>query len=355
VIVSIENGFANRVGDQTDTLIFERIIAAYNKAKVTQLAASEVYQVGNEWLPIYERHMGEVMEALSGENVPGLKRIYDNFFREPCSVGLHGMPVDMFQHYFSGNITAEYLQYYLNDSLHRIRLWLETMGKTCPVTALETPNVGNPYGYFIDGTFIRAGTDYQHYYATVIERLIRGSEHKTVLELGAGFGGMAYYLMANSADLTYIDIDLPENVALASFYLLSAFPDKNIALYGEIDLQRDDVNDYDAVLLPNFALPMLKTDSVDLVFNSYSLAEMSRETIETYIAQFNRIASKFIFHVNHNRVSVVKADEFAIDTEKFELLFRAPALWNMARNKEMDEFEYLYKNKRMVFAAPEAS
>lgn len=354
MILSIENSFENREGNVESSQIFERIIAAYNKSKMIQQTSSAVYQVSNDWIPIYDQHMGQIMEALSQHDVPGLKKIYNNFFRHSCSVGLHGLPVDMFQHYFSGNVTAEYQKLYMDDLLHRIRLWLETMETSCPLTDLTSPNLGNPYGCQIDGVFIRAGSDYQHYYATIIGRLIRSPEHKAVLELGAGFGGMAYYLLRDNDNLTYIDVDLPENAALTSFYLLSAFPEKKIALYGEIDLASDDVNNYDAVILPNFALKQLKSGSVDLAFNSYSLAEMSRETINNYINEFNRVCNKFIFHVNHNKVSLVKADEFPIDKNKFELVFRAPALWNMARNAEMDEFEYLYKNKQMTFTATQA-
>ena len=51
----------------------------------------------------------------------------------------------------------------------------------------------------------------------------------------------------------------------------------------------------------------------------------------------------------------MKADEFKVDLNKFELVYRAPALWNMARNIEMDEFEYLFKNKSLVFAEPQVA
>ena len=82
---------------------------------------------------------------------------------------------------------------------------------------------------------------------------------------------------------------------------------------------------------------------------------MSSEAVDNYLAHFNRLSNKFIFHINHTRDSVVKADEFKVDLNKFELVYRAPALWNMARNIEMDEFEYLFKNKSLVFAEPQVA
>jgi hypothetical protein len=140
-------------------------------------------------------------------------------------------------------------------------------------------------------------------------------------------------------------------VALASYYLMSSFPEKRIALFGEIDLETDDLDAFDAILLPNVAMGAMKDDSVDLVFNSYSLAEMSRETIDCYIKEVNRFSAKFFYHVNHTKNSLVKASEFPVDRRKFELLYRAPALWNFARNPGMDEFEFLYINRAMQFSA----
>jgi len=347
--LTIGNGFDNR-NVEVDTSIIKRIINSYNKAKMAQQNAAKEYQVGDMWLPIYESYMKEAIAALTRKDEIEVAKIYGNFFREPCSWGLHGMPVDMASTYFSGNIAEESIELYAADLMHRINIWLISIGKTCPISSLDTPIIGNPYGFYIDGKFFRAGVDYQHYYATIISRLVRSKAHKFVLELGGGFGGLAHFLVRDNENLTYIDVDLPENMALTAFYLLSAFPDKKIALFGEIDLATADLSEFDAIILPNFSVQDIKDDSIDLVFNSYSLAEMPIHTATNYINQFNRIASKFIYHVNHTVVTTAKADTFEIDFTKFELISRAPALWNMARNNNMDEFEYLYKAKHLTFS-----
>jgi putative sugar O-methyltransferase len=307
-------------------------------------------------LPIYQSYMSDIMTALSTGSVEKVSTIYNNFFREPCSVGLHGLPVDMFQHFFVEQIDQLHKKKFLNDFLHRYRLWRSTIGHSAAVDTLKSPDIGNPYGFTVDNVFIRAGSDYLHYYASMIARLIRGGkQRKVVVELGGGFGGMPYYLVRDNSDITYVDFDLPENLALTAFYLLSAFPDKRVALYGEVDIETLNPCDYDVVLMPNFEIARMPDSSADLVFNSYSLAEMSSEAVDNYLGHFNRLSNKFIFHINHTRDSVVKADEFKVDLNKFELVYRAPALWNMARNIEMDEFEYLFKNKSLVFAEPQVA
>ena len=348
MLLSIENGFSNRKM-KVDDQIIRRIIKAYNLSKAKQKKMSEDYQVGYMWLPIYEGFMKEIMAALSSENHEAVSKIYSNFFREPCSIGLHGMPCDMFADYFTGSITEDAKGRYVADLMHRFNIWIDSIGKTMPITVLNAPDIGNPYGCFIDGNFYRAGCDYQHYYATMISRLVRSPKHKFVLEIGGGFGGLAYFIVRDNPGLTYIDVDLPENMALAAFFLLSGSPDKKIALYGEVDLAKDDLSQYDALILPNFAIQEIRDNAIDLCFNSYSLSEMPMTTVKNYMGHFNRISSKFIYHINHTSVGGIKADDFAVDYTKFELISRAPALWNESRNTEMDEYEFLYKTKNLSF------
>ena len=343
---SVEKGFA-ACGEeaQDDSDILNRICAAYNKAKDVQRYASLVYSPSNEWLPIYERQLGEVISVLSNRDIDKLGNIYGNFWRDPCSTGLHGLPVDMKKHFFGKRIGRRYGMLWLNDVLHRYRLWYSLLGNTHEIAALDSPNIGNPYGYFIEGQFIKGGSDYLHYYATLIGRLIKAETSKCVVELGAGFGGMAYYLCRDNSDLTYIDFDLPENMALTAYYLLKAFPDKNILLFGEANLTPESIEDNDILIMPSFEIGNLPAESADLVFNSYSLAEMSPETISVFVTEFMRIikANGYFLHVNHNKNSLVVADDFGVDPVQFGLLYKIPALWNIARNSRMDEYEYLYR------------
>ncbi len=97
--------FAPRLGiAQDDSVILKRIIAAYKTAKVDQRNAGEAFNVSNEWLPIYERNLGPVMKALLTEDVGELQRMYENFFRDPCSTGLVGLPINMPNVFFGGTI-----------------------------------------------------------------------------------------------------------------------------------------------------------------------------------------------------------------------------------------------------------
>ncbi len=344
---SINDCFLSRKSQTIDSNIFERICRSYNLAKDVQERADSVYQVGNEWVPIYKRYMGDIMRVLNECDFHSMELIYNNFMREPCSVGLHGIGgyERMTKNYFSGNISTPNARIYIKDVINRYNIWNAEFGNSHNIESLKGPLLGNTYGHFVDGIFVEGGSYYNHYYATKISQLLKDNKRSSVLELGGGFGNMAYYLMQESNNVTYFDFDLPENFALTAFYLLSSFPKKKIALYGEVDLENDNINNYDLILMPNFEIDKVSTNSIDLVFNSYSLAEMPPNTIKNYINIINRISNNYIYHLNHTKYSTMSADDFPINLDKFELIKRTEALWNKAINFSMDEFEFLYKSR----------
>lgn len=332
-----------------DTALLKRISSAYKKASHDLLACSEIFRPSNEWLPIYQQNLKEVMQALEECNTNELDKIYRNFWREPCSTGLIGLPVDMKKSFFGNNKKISYVNktLFLNDSIHRFNLWKKFLGQRYSVDSLISPLIGNPYGYFIENMFIKAGADYQHYYATRINDLLNDKQgRKVVAEIGGGFGGMAYYLIRDAKNTTYIDFDLPENLALTSYYLLKSFPEKKVLLYSEAAFEGVNLADYDIVLMPNFLLDNLPDGTCDLVFNSYSLAEMSQQTISHYVLQSAKLIKNggWFFHVNHTRHSLVSARDFPIP-ENFVLLSEEFAAWNLGRNSDMDEYEFLYMKK----------
>jgi putative sugar O-methyltransferase len=345
---SVEKGFADRNEKMSeDSDLLNRICIAYNKSKKIQRHVSPVYSPSNEWLPIYERPLKEVIDALTKGDLNKLGHIYSNFWRDPCSTGLTGLQIDMQKNFFKGKISLRHKMLWLNDALYRLRLWNRLLGNTHTIEDLDSPNIGNPYGYYYNGSFIKVGSDYQHYYATMIGGMIKENKSKVVVELGSGFGGMPYYLLRDNKNITYIDLDLPENAALTAYYLIKAMPKKKIRLFGETDLTQESILSNEILIMPSFVIETLPSDFAGVVFNSYSLAEMSVETINTYINEFTRIIcdTGYFQHVNHNKNSLIIADDFGINPEKFSLLYKTPALWNMGRNTQMDEYEYLYRKE----------
>lgn len=339
----VAEGCQDRVEEEIDdSLILRRIMTSYRKAKVAQIKAAQVYQVSSLWLPIYQRKLRGVMKALADENLDELATMYRNFYRDPCSTGLVGVTPNMKKHYFSGKIKKKHQSLYLFDILCRFRLWSSLLGPGYTARDLVSPNIGNPFGLVIDGVFVPSGSDYMHYYATELNRMVADNSSQVVVELGGGFGGMAYYLLRDSSRTTYVDFDLPENMALTAYYLLRAHPEMKAALYGEDELSSETLQNNRIVLMPNFEISKMPSKSAAAVFNSYSLAEMSTEAIQEYIQQMTRISRKYFFHINRTEGVPVEASSFGIEKYGYELLYQKPGLWNRGRSLVVGEREYLY-------------
>jgi putative sugar O-methyltransferase len=233
----------------------------------------------------------------------------------------------------------------LIDHVYRYRLLKKLMPDLSP-EKLHVEDFGNPYGMYVDGKFVRTGTDYQYYYANQVKQLLcKEPDHAVVAELGGGIGGFAHFLMkARGSRLTYINLDLPEILCISTYQLLNLFPEKKSVLYGEIEnINTESLSCYDIALMPCFVIEALAPDSVDVVFNSYSLAEMDAPTIENYAKQFSRICKKNILHINHVTNSLVSANDFPFDEKKFSLVSRRRAEWNIGRDLNCDEYEFIYE------------
>jgi hypothetical protein len=340
----IPSNFApHKLPQQDDSALLRRIVSAYRKAKDGQRSAGETFNVSNEWIYIYERKLGSAMKALDRGDIEELDRMYSNFFRDSCSTGLAGLTGAWQKRYFGRSISDRNRKIVMIDGLHRYQLWKARTGDEYSAQDMACPHVGNPYGSTMDGVFLRPGADYQHFYAHEIRKLLPFGGNRIVAELGGGFGGMAYYLVRGDPSVTYVDFDLPEAVALASYYLMKSIPDLHMTLYGEADLSPETLSRPGVVMMPSFEMLKMKSKSVSVSFNSYSLAEMSPPAIRQYIAEITRMTSGHFLHVNHNKRAILGADDFGVENHGFQLLRRSLASWTSALNFNSDEFEYLYR------------
>jgi hypothetical protein len=344
MLLDITKSFIDRHSEGADNSKIERISRAYQAWKSTQTASSSEYQVSREWLPIYSNYMAKVSKALLEEDITNLKKMYENFFRDPLSMGLHGMHFEMVEKYMTPGVTPTQvdLEAYAKFSIKYVNNFLLNC-KGAPIKALERPPIGNPYGYQLDNITVFPCAEYHLSFARKIGALLRTTQSPVVMELGGGFGGMAYYLLRDYPSIQYVGIDLPENAALQAYYLMSYFPNLKIRLFGEENC--GDPADYNVLIMPNFAIESLPANSVNLSFNSYSLAEMSVDSINNYINLICQITKDFILHLNHVYWEV-NSDNFPIDYNKFQLLFRNPTMWGKDPERySLDHHEFLYMAK----------
>lgn len=341
---NIEYFFKSNPSNFFNHAILNQIIGYYEIALKTQKVSGYKYQVGNEWLPIYENQMVNLKKILDEKNIEELSRVYNNFFRERFSSGLHGdSGYDRFKKRFlNGKISLIDRNLYVKQCLYTFNLWKKLLS-SYDLNQLLPNRIGNEYLFKFDGKIINPNYFKNHYYAHQSYKLIEGiSGIKYIFELGGGYGNYAYFLNLNK-NIKYLGCDLPENLSLSYFYLSSLMPNKKIKLISNLKKHKLDFKNYDIILISNYDIENLPENLFDLSFNSYSLAEMHKEAIENYIDHISRISSKFIYHVNHTKYAVNSADNFPISKKKFILQSKTESLWNKYTNKFSDEYEFIYK------------
>lgn len=310
-----------------------RVVASYEAAKRDQQAAGPEYQANGEWaIPIEARVKAFRDRGSIGELLGSFFRHQDAF----SGLADYATPPDLKPR---RNVMARVL--FANSMLHDYHAWKELTGKE--IEAIRAPWAGNPYGYLIEGTLAVPANFRHHYMAQKAATLMGG---KGVLaEIGGGWGDVGFFAL-QSPGVHYVDVDLPEILLVASYWLCSTLPERRIVLYGEQDMKTilANLESYDAILLPNFCLPLLRRNSVDVFLNTRSLSEMRAETIQEYLSQIARTCRGYFLHENSDtRLQVlghteIPASSFAI--EGFRLLNKALSPWKAGGGRYR---EFLYE------------
>jgi putative sugar O-methyltransferase len=325
---NVTNGFVSCIDEASDdTELLERICTAYIRAMKQQEWAPETYKATDWWQQVRQRSLGPVTEALMTRDVDSLRKMYQNFFRDPCSSGLLGAPYGMSNAYFGGKIKDVYRSFYLSHVLYRLDYWMTQTNGRFALPDLASPRIGNPFGVSIEGTHIRVGSEYAHYCADRIDSLT-DSDTAVVAEIGGGFGGMAYYLLRDRARVKYLDFDIPESIALASYYLLKAFPRLKFLLYGESDLTKEAIARADVVLMPVFELAAMPTESVDVSFSSHAMSDISSEALVDYLNNIDRMTRGCFLYIGNSRASESISGLMSQRHDSFELTETRSSGWH---------------------------
>lgn len=327
--------------------VINRIISSYHAAKEAQKKVSLPYQPGGAWKEDINDRRSEYLNALDSNDFKCLSELLRNFFRNSGIAGLwsYAYYKDILN---GGNGKKKQI---INSILRDYKTLIEYVDDF-DVAKLEIPTIGNPWGYIVKGTLVLPNACRHYYFASHVRNLLGDIEAPVVCEIGGGYGGFAYYLLSTDRSIKYLNFDLPEVLLIAQYFLMKTFPDKKTLLYGEngnITISEKIINNYDIILMPNFALPNLADRTADLFINTGSLSEMDYHTVEEYINQIARITKKYFFHENSDREVLntgghieVVSSKFPIPHDIFKRIYKCNSLWGEAGGRYR---EHLYQRK----------
>jgi putative sugar O-methyltransferase len=268
-----------------------RLLEAFARARRDARDVPPAFQVGANWEGVLRQSRCSLYDAVEVGDVEQLAGLLGNYFRNCLSDSILGG--EKAYRSFLSSRHDTWLQ-------HNLEVWMALVDGQASIRDAGLPPIGNPYGYLVDGAVINWNSFVNHGRAHRCLKLLADSPAPVVAEIGGGFGGFAYNLLKQAPGVTYLDFDLPENLIIASYTLGMAFPDRRILLYDsqEQDLSPETLKNFDVILMPNFMLPKLRDESVDLLVNTISFSEMEYATIQEYFLQAGRVSSQYVYHEN---------------------------------------------------------
>jgi len=157
--------------------------------------------------------------------------------------------------------------------------------------AIPSPGKFAEIGWDFRGGILNLETLYVHTHLLEIFRyglidMLAAPERKAppvVLEIGAGYGALAYRLARLVPNIRYVVVDLPESLAFSAIYLTTLFPEAAVEFVdiGGRCAQLDQPG-FSFVSNAAFAPDLLGSSAIDLALNTMSLGEMSDRQVETY-------------------------------------------------------------------------
>ena len=331
-----------------DRVIFERICAAYSAACRAAASAEPPYRIRGIWAEWLKVNYGPLTEALTSGDYERTLSLLENFAREQFAVGTGGSYDELVRYRHS-----PFGRMYVKSVWCDYRDRLAATG--FDLSRVIYPAVGNPAGIPLNGNTIQIDTLRHAHHASEICGLLGRAESPVVVEIGGGFGGQAHQIItqwhqAGRRAGQYLDFDIPEIQVVASYFLLKAFPEQKICLFGE-----GGPSDSFAIgLFPHFTIDTLVDRSADLMFNSYSFSEMDGNAALHYLAVVNRACRTYFMHINHETPFRFREPDGSVsenvvgskivpDRGHFRLVQKLPAVFKRPESGPYKSFSYLFE------------
>jgi len=164
----------------------------------------------------------------------------------------------------------------------------------------------------------------------------RGNGPRLLVELGAGYGRLAYVMCRMFPECTYVICDLPEALACADSWLSRVLPGKVVPYAesrGVTSFSRETLISRKCWILGAHQIEALPSNSLDAFVNIYSFAEMPRTTIAHYFKEIDRVTRGVVFIKQRKREEnlqdavIVTADSYPVPTTWQPVFFRTTPLY----------------------------
>jgi putative sugar O-methyltransferase len=297
-------------------LIIDRVLDSFEKERIDGRKFDQLVY-GHHWKKDgWGGCQHAVIKALEKRNKNQLFKIFKNFFRTNYSYGLAmgKQELDMLlnskenKQFYSSLWRDKFIS--LAIALGVLKLpnpeispkeWSKVLLNNPETLATEFekvsgipfsfPAVFNPFGINVKGNVFPL-IAFHYYYLAASVNLLFGVSNKKIIEIGGGFGGVAYFFLKLKPS-SYNIFDLSYGCAIQAVYLQYCFPDIPIRLYGEPAPSASTwINIQPSWLLLNEGIEI---GNIDLAINQDSLADIDRPIAAKYLQKIRqKLTGQFI-------------------------------------------------------------
>lgn len=147
----------------------------------------------------------------------------------------------------------------------------------------------------------------------------RADNPRVIVELGAGYGRLAYVCRRMMPGSTYVILDLPEALVCAQSWLSRVLGDEVVpyeATRADVDVDRRYLRAGKVYLFLPHKIETIRPDTVDAFVNIYSFAEMPFESIRNYFRNLDRITNG-ILYMKQRALEVNAFDDVRVAEESY--------------------------------------
>lgn len=200
-------------------------------------------------------------------------------------------------------------------------------GQVSPDMVCDPPLVAGEVGYAVDGRCVnRDVVGYQVrvmllQWSGMIARL-RALENPRILEIGGGYGGLAYFLTRFVPKARYTLVDLPSSLMYSGCYLAVAQKTHPVGVLGAVA----EPPGPHVTIVPNFMAERLSDRQFDLAINTLSFTEMPAEAVRSYgeLIAKTLVPGGVLFEQNYVTTGPEADEGFPIDVLKRIFPVRRP-------------------------------
>lgn len=231
---------------------------------------------------------------------------------------------------------------------HTLLLW-EYAARTISggiLQSIEEPREGGPFEIRLRGKHISQDlANSALEFHSIMAPLVRRSEIRTILELGAGYGRTAYVFLTLMPGTRYIIVDIPPALYIAERYLCNQFPNRRpfrFRPFHAFEEVKQEFQNADLVFLLSNQLDLLPAGCVDLFINISSLHEMRMDQIRYFFDAIDRLTTHF-FYSKQWKLSTVPYEDIQIGEEDYPVKPEWEEVFHRDCNVQTQFFEALYR------------